>query len=88
MTRWHDGGDPVAPPEAPDSCASGGIAGYDTWKTATPPEYEFLDEPPRPSRRTPVEPWMCGLRLYPQHAWLCTKPAGHTDGCDTFGEAR
>lgn len=87
MTRWLDCEDPVSAPDAHDAPAGGGITGYDAWATATPPEYEFLDgEPPRRERRTPIRPGMCGLRRFPQHAWLCTKPAGHDDGCNTFGE--
>lgn len=71
-------------PEAPGG--DGSLAGYDAWKGATPPEYEFLGERPGRERRRPVEPWMCQARLYPQHRWLCTRPANHNGGCNNFGE--
>lgn len=72
MTCWHDGDDPIVGPEPADAPAGGGIAGYDAWKTATPPEYGEDVTPPLRAQRLPEG--ACGRQTWP---FVCTLPYGH-----------
>lgn len=87
MTRRYDGEDPVSAPEAHDAPAGGGIAGYDAWKTATPPEYSQDVTPPARTRSLPEG--ACGRQTWP---FVCTKPYGHlgtgSGGLCNHGEGR
>ncbi|MFN2616477.1 MAG: hypothetical protein ABR581_05045 [Thermoleophilaceae bacterium] len=58
-------------------------AGYDTWKGATPPEYDELEPRPATNRRADLQPWMCGQRV---QFWACSQRKGHPGRCNTFAE--
>jgi hypothetical protein len=74
MSRWRlaTDDDPVSAPEAPERVGDGGIAGYDAWRTATPPEYS---DPPRarPTWADRMPAASCGFRW----GTLCDLPADH-----------
>jgi hypothetical protein len=85
MTRLHDyQADLIDQGCDPHASSSGGLpADYDTWRLATPPEYEEREERP-PARIHLLPEGACGRRSHP---WLCTLPAGHPANCNSLTEA-